>query len=145
MKSESTWRLVARPLAFVDLTNFRFVGRSVPSTSPLLSLPPILPTSSITTKLNIDHFSNQCSKLNKKFNILRPFSINILHHITHTRMNTISITHIVLILRHNNSIFSFLVLFLHFYNHNPSQDIAELGIFVMKDFFLSSKGRKLMC
>lgn len=139
MKSESTWRLVARPLPFVDLTNFRFVGRSVPSTSPLLSLPPILPSWSITTKLNNDHFSNHGSNSNKKFNILRPLSINILHHVTHRRINTIPITRMALILRHKNSIFSFFVLFLHFYNHNPSQLIAELWIFDTKAFFQAQR------
>lgn len=30
MKSESTWRFVARPLTFVELTNFRFVGYCAP-------------------------------------------------------------------------------------------------------------------
>lgn len=54
MKSESTWRLVARPLAFVHLTNFRFVGRAGVCVSTSL-LSPCALTAIAPHSANLDH------------------------------------------------------------------------------------------
>lgn len=62
MKSESTWCLVARPLAFVDLTNFRFVGYRVSPLRPALHHTAGLPFRKFTTI----HIENKMPKSKSK-------------------------------------------------------------------------------